>query len=162
MKQNILSFYSRLLSACFVLLGFGTCVTGCNNMMDMYGSPSASFKVVGKVVSAEGKAPVKGIRVVMVENFGEGEDSPYLRGDTTYTDSEGKFETKQGGPPLDESRFKVKFQDIDGEENGLFEDKEQTIEFKNSDFKNGDGHWYRGEALKDMGSVELKPKKEEN
>ena len=162
MKQNILSFYSRLLSACLVLLGFGACVTACEKNMVEYGMPSASYKVVGKVVSTEGnKAPVEGIRVVMFEDFGEGEESPYLIGDTTYTDSEGKFEAKMGSFPLGENKFKVKLQDIDGKKNGLFEDKERIVEFKNPIYKNGDGHWYRGEALTGLGTVELKPKKED-
>ena len=159
MKQKLLSFYSRLLAACFVLLGFGTCVTGCNNQMEMYGTPSADYKVKGKAVSSEaGKAAVKDIRVVMIMADAD-EDSPYLTGDTTYTDSKGNFETKWPGFPSEEWKFKIKFQDIDGEANGLFEDKEQIVTFKDSDFKGGNG-WYAGEALKDMGNVELKPKKE--
>ena len=159
MKLKLFSFYSRILAACLVLLGFSVCVASCSKYGSPsveYGVPSAKYNIQGKVVSAEGeKAPIKGIRVVKVPDIDE--EYSYLRGDTTYTDSEGKFEFEWGASPFNE--YEVRFQDIDGEENGLFEDKEQFIEFKNSDFKNGDGHWYRGEALKNMGNVELKPKK---
>ena len=156
MKQKISSFYSRLLSACLVLLGFTSCGMTCE-----YGVPSAKYNVQGKVVSAEGaKTPVKGIRVVAIEDANEA-DNPYLRGDTVYTNSEGKFVAEWGDFPHD-NRYKIKFQDVDGEANSLFEDKEQIIEFKNSEYKDGDGHWYKGEAKKDMGRVELKPKKAEN
>jgi len=162
MKQKLSSFYSRLLANCLVLLGFGACITGCRTEYGTpsveYGVPSARYNVQGKVVSAEGeKAPVKDIRVVMIEDVNEA-DNPYLRGDTTYTDSAGEFEIRKQDFP--HYRFKVKFQDIDGEENGLFDDKEQIIEFKSSDFKGGDG-WYKGEAQKDMYNVELKPEKED-
>ena len=75
-----------------------------------------------------------------------------------YTNQEGVFEIKKQDFPYD--KYNIAFQDIDGEENGLFEDKEQTIEFKSSDYKNG-GTWDRGEAQKDMGNVELKPKKKD-
>ena len=154
MKLKLNTLYSRLLTACFVLLGFNAC----EDNQVMYGAPSADYKIQGKAVSSEGaKVPIKGIRVVKVPDIDE--EYSYLRGDTTYTNSEGEFEFEWGASPFDE--YEIKFQDIDGEKNGLFEDKEQFIEFKNSDFKNGDGHWYRGEALKDMGNVELKPKKED-
>ena len=158
MKQKLSSFYSRLLAACLVLLGFGFCSTSCTK----YGTPTGRYSVQGKVVSSEGeKTPIKDIRVVMIGDVSE-DDFRYLEGDTTYTDSGGKFEFKGDYYfELQPNKFKVKFQDIDGEENGLFEDKEQTIVFKNSDFKGGHGQWDEGKAKKDMGRVELKPKKED-
>ena len=162
MKLKLLSFYSQLLSFCLVLLGFNACGNQPDEygvMHAEYGVPSAKYNVQGKVVSSEAeKAPVKGIRVVVISDVEESEN-PYLRGDTTYTDSEGKFEVKWHGFPSDDSKFKVKFQDIDGEANGLFEDKSQIVEFRDPVYKNGDGRWYEGEALKDMGNVDLKPKK---
>ena len=81
-----------------------------------------------------------------------------MRGDTLFTDIEGKFEINRFDFP--HSKYKVKFQDIDGEANGFFEDIEEIIEFKDSDYKNKSG-WYRGEATREMGTIELNPKQEE-
>ena len=170
MKLKLFSFYSRLLSACLVLLGFGACITSCKTEYGVpfpdpdppiiapeYGVPYATYRIKGKVVSSNAvNNPIEDIRVVAVRDEA---DNPYLRGDTVYTDSKGEFEVKKEDFPFD--KYKVKFQDIDGEENGLFEDKEQFIEFKDSDYKGGDG-WNRGEAQKDMGNVELKPKKQDD
>ena len=156
MKLKLRSFYSKILSACLVLLGFSACEVF---TVDEYGSPSAKYKVLGKVVSSnDEKKPIENIRVVMVENVNE-ENKLYLYGDTTYTDSGGKFEINRHDFPY--SQFKIKIQDVDGADNGLFEDMEQVIEFSNSDYKGGSGNWYKGEAQKDMGTIEINPKQEE-
>ena len=152
MKLKLRSFYSRILSICLVLLGF----SACSDPVDEYGSPSAKYKVLGKIVSSDDeKKPIENIRVVMVENMDE-ENNIYLRGDTTYTDLEGRFEVNRHD--FQYSQFKIKIQDVDEEVNGLFEDIEQVIEFKNSDYKGGSGSWYKGEAQKDMGTIEMEPK----
>ena len=167
MKQKLSSFYSRLLSACLVLLGFNAC----GNQPDEYGVlpveygiPSAKYNIQGKVVSSDAaKKPIEDIRVVVIQTVDKASfgyvDNPYLGYDTIYTNSDGRFKYEQVDFPG--NRFEIKFQDIDGEENGLFEDKEQIIEFDYSDLKGGSG-WYAGEAKKDMGIIELKPKKAEN
>ena len=152
MKSKFRSIYSKILSACLVLLGFSACDiinTGCE-----YGVPSANYKVSGIVVSSDDeKKPIENIRVVMVEYY----EREFLYGDTVFTDSGGKFEIKRDDG-YTYNQFKIKIQDVDGEDNGLFEDVEQVIEFKNSDYKGGDGSWYRGEAQKDMGTIEMNPK----
>lgn len=153
MKIKIYSLYSKLISFCLVALGFSSCEG--NDPVDEYGAPSAKYKVSGKVVSEDTKEPIKNIRIVMIEDVDESK-YPDLQGDTVYTNTEGKFEMGEHFYyPLD--KFKIKIQDADGEENGEFEDKQQTIEFQKSDYKGGSG-WYEGEAQKDMGTIELTPK----
>ena len=153
MKIKIYSLYSKLISACLILLGFNSCDS---DPVDEYGSPSAKYKVNGKVVTSEGnKESIKNIRVVMIEDVKESE---YIIGDTVYTDTDGKFEINRNDTPY--NKFVIRFKDIDGEDNGgLFEDKEEIIEFNSSDYKNG-GRWYVGEAEKDMGTIELTIKEE--
>ena len=155
MKLKIYSFYSKIISFCLVLLGFNACGDDTSYGPAEYGVPSAKYKVSGKVVSSDLKVPIDNVRVVMIENA----EQAYLRGDTLFTDIEGKFEINRFDFP--HSKYKVKFQDIDGEENGFFEDIEEIIEFKDSDYKDNNGGWYRGEATKDMGTIELNPKQEE-
>lgn len=154
MKLKVYSFYSRIISFCLIVLGFGSCSND-DDLVVEYGTPSAKYKVSGKVVSEDTKQPIKGIRVVMIENIDESK-FPYIQGDTVYTNAEGKFDT---GELLHfpHNKFKIKIQDIDGANNGEFEDKEQIIEFKSSDYIGRD-RWYEGEAQKDMGTIELTPK----
>ena len=153
MKQKFRSFYSKILSACLALLGFSGCLvnTGC-----MYGDLATVYKVTGTVVSSEEeKKPIENIRVVMVHNVDENNASSQ-HGDTVFTDTKGKFEIKKFDGIY--NKLKIKIQDIDGAENGLFEDVEQTIEF-DSDYKNENNPWYGGDKTqKDLGTIEMKPK----
>ena len=151
MKSKRFVLYSKILSFFLLLLGFSSCGPESEPRVE-YGTPSAKYKVSGKVVSSkEQKNPIENIRVVMIEHNNSG----YQRGDTVYTDSSGKFELNKDDFPHE--KFKIKFQDIDGIENGYFEDMEQIIEFKNSDYKGGK-RWYEGEAKKNMGTIEMNPK----
>ena len=158
MKSKFRSFYSRVLSACLVLLGFTACSPdddGGSDIRPEYGAPLASYKVIGTVVSSEEqKNPIENIRVVMVQDVDE-ENVPYLYGDTVFTDASGRFELNYQNEIY--NQFKIKIQDVNGTENGLFEDVEKVIKFENSDYKGGNG-WNRGEAQKDMGTIEMNPK----
>ncbi|MBK5722541.1 radical SAM-associated putative lipoprotein [Dysgonomonas sp. Marseille-P4677] len=152
MKKGALSLYSKIISFFMLLLGY----TACEEPAE-YGTPSADYKVLGKVVSAEGeKEAVEGIRVVMIHNVDESKVE-YIKGDTTYTNAAGSFEIKRKDyPGID---FKIKFQDVDGEANGEFEEKIEIIDFKNAQYEGGDKNWYDGETTKDMGTIELEVKK---
>ena len=154
MRQGALSLYSKIISFLILLLGY----TSCDDPVDEYGTPAARYKVSGKVVSADGdkKQAIKGIRVVVIDNVDENEEK-YVAGDTTYTSTEGLFEINRHDFPRKD--FKIKFQDIDGTDNGEFDEKIEVIDFKNAEYKGGSG-WYKGEATKDMGTVELTSKKD--
>lgn len=153
MKIKLYSFYSKLISFCLLLLGFEACIGG--DPVDEYGSPSAKYKVTGKVVSSDAeKTPITNMRVVMVQDVDENQN-PYLTGDTVFTDANGQFEINRDN--FLNSKFNIKVQDTDGDKNGLFEDKIQKIEFKDSDYKKGSS-WYKGLAEKDLGTIEMTPK----
>lgn len=163
MKLEVHSLYSKLISFCLLLLGFAACDSNGEELEPIvveYGTPSARYKVSGKVVSSDAKkSPIKNIRVVMIEDLDESK-YPYLIGDTVFTDADGKFETTKYTYPM--NKFNIKLQDVDGENNGLFEDKVQKVEFQDSDLKGSTGNWNRGQAEKDLGTIEMssKPKAE--
>lgn len=152
------SLYSKVISFCLLALGFNACDDnngGGGDPVVEYGVPSAKYKVSGKVVSSEAsKKPVAKIRVVMLPDITGNGDS-YVRGDTVFTDTEGMFVINREDFPY--NKYNIKLQDVDGETNGLFEDKLQKIEFTSSDYKDG-GSWYRGLAEKDLGTIEITPK----
>lgn len=75
--------------------------------------------------------PVKGIRVTLVPH--DFTDPFDLRQSSAITDASGKFEVRVVGVDLEEGSFSLMFEDIDGEENGYFEDGEWK--FKMTDAK---------------------------
>ena len=130
------------LGGLLALLGF----SGCGKIgwgMTEYGQPHANYKVLGEVKDPDGK-PIEGIRVVV----NPGPEHPSYFIDTLYTDAKGQFQKEQLRYtwPDEFKEGKVKFEDVDGAENGSF----KTKELKASDLsikqdKKGDGRWYGGD-----------------
>ena len=150
-------FWNKLVAVALGMLGFASCAEIANIDDDpskedicMYGSPSATYKVLG-TVSDESGSPVEGIRVAIESKYGS-----YSQYDTLYTDSSGKYLFNRGERGLWPDKVVVVFEDIDGEENGgEFESAEATPELKK--VKEGDGSWYMG-MFEAQADVTLKKK----
>ena len=141
MKSKIKKIWLVTLGAILSLLGF----SGCEEIIwfgrEEYGCPHADYKIVGEI-TGEGK-PIKGIRIAVLQ--GPYSENNYFGIDTLYTDSSGKIEKDLLTEILDQDRFSVKMEDIDGPENGSWKTKTLTNEnlvFKQT--KKGDGKWYQG------------------
>ena len=153
MKVKILSTYTRILTFFLVLLGFSSCqTTKCE-----YGSPSAMLNIDGKVIDEKTKEAIKAIEVTIQEVGGNG----HFQEIKSLTNGQGGFCVHVDVRFASAKTIKVSFKDIDGEANGEFTDQEVTVTIAEEDFKGASGNWYRGEANKDLGSVELAPKVEE-
>lgn len=157
MKINIVNLYSKVLSFLLVLLGFASCES--IDPKDEYGSPYAKFKVIGVVVDkeSEDKAPIKNIRVIVGNSYHIDERIVVERLDSVRTDNNGYFNISLQSFPTSQ-KFTILLTDVDGVENGAFEAKTDSVEFKNPIFKGGEG-WYEGEATEDVGVVEMTPVK---
>ena len=119
---------SGLLSGALALLGFAGCSDNEEYPMELYGTPSVSYRVVGTVTDGDGK-PLKDIQVVVENPYAnahfDDEGKPIktkyetgeLTPDTVYTDKDGKFESHWTGA-LSDTKMVVGFEDIDGEANG--------------------------------------------
>ena len=159
MKKRLLILSTKMLSACLVALGFTGCDLHDGNDDNggggtfEYGTPTALFKVKGTVASTE-KTPIRNIRAVLVEVY-EGKEEAYSA-DTVYTRTDGTFDLKVSTFPLEKVEFKLKLEDIDGEDNGSFEPKTVAVVFEKAKFTDGNG-WYKGETEKDVKTVELNP-----
>jgi len=141
LRISFLKAYSKLIAGLIAMLGYAM---SCESM-DEYGTPSAKFIVNGNVSSLETNLPVKNIRVIM-------------QADTAFTDADGNYQVvDKWGFPEDQS-YAIRFQDIDFEANGTFQDLDTTLEFNDPTFINGDGDWYSGETSKKL-DVKLNPKK---
>ncbi len=146
MKLKLLEKHNKFIAFLLSIIGiggactFGGCAYGTPNLE--YGTPSATFKVIGKVSSVEGNK-IKSIRVIM-------------RNDTAHTDVDGKFHVQTNDFPGDKD-FNIEFDDVDGELNGKFQSLDTIVSFIKPEFKNPDDGWYAGETTKEL-NVKLKSK----
>ena len=147
MKIKLLKKYNKLIALLLSLLGFTTaCIIGGKE----YGTPHADFIVRGKVVSEIDSRPIKNIRVIMRDST-----SIYYR-DSINTDLNGIYTLKVTGFPLSKN-FNIDLKDIDGTENGEFQNLDTIVEFKNPVFTGGNKHWYNGQTEKEF-DLKMKPK----
>ena len=117
-----------------------------------YGTPEASYRVKGRVVDTDGQ-PVEGIGASL-RYLNEVPSQSYQ--DTTGTD--GQFVCIMHNFPGKDT-IKIDFHDTDSSEHGNFRDTTVNVSFKGATFSGGDGHWYDGEATREV-EVELQRVKE--
>jgi putative lipoprotein (rSAM/lipoprotein system) len=138
MKRNILKKYNRLISILLSLLGIGGSFnfTSCDGTGQVeYGTPSATFKIYGKVTSEEGEQ----IPYIKVKSA--------LHYDSSYTNENGDYTLVLNSFPSDQD-FYMEYSDVDGALYGSYQTKDTIVEFNDPQFENGDGSWYSGEASK--------------
>ena len=149
MKKMKKSFFRLFDKMIVTLLGCSGVLIGCDwiNPQFEYGSPHADFELKGTVTDVATAQPIKNIRVVR-PHFLDFE-SEYIPGDTIYTDEKGQYAFTFGGD-LRGGNYQLKFEDIDGEDNGgLFQTKEIEGQFTQADLvEKGDGRWYDGKFAK--------------
>lgn len=140
MKKKWYRIANGALSALLVLLGFEACSE--EGGREEYGTPTVDFHVVGQVTNAEGK-PIEGIRVTTrgYFNFHDGTTEQ-----TTYTDKDGHFATKEMRSISIDPMMRVVFEDVDGEANGgvFAKDSVMADAMTRTQVGKGDGHWYDG------------------
>ena len=139
MKTKINKCWKWLLGAVLGALGFESC----DKILDIpqeYGQPYSEYKLIGDVKNVR-KNPIPGIRVVFDRYFEEVEEHAY---DTLYTNADGHFEKALLVDYLGES-CSVKFEDVDGAENGSYRTKILTKDdLVIEQTKKGDNNWYEG------------------
>lgn len=125
----------RLLS----LLGF-TAVTGCDNDPDMYGCPSATYEIKGKVCDAD-QTPIAGIRVFAIDRP---DSTGYIGHEAVRASKAGEYKAELNSFPTDTVYLFVT--DADGEANGgEFASRRVAVDFSKAEYEGGD-IWYRGKA----------------
>ena len=140
--------WKYVMSGLLAMLGFGSCdkngsIPG-GDIPCMYGTPLANYKFLGDVKDETGKA-IPGIRVVFIPD--EMKVDPWYN-DTLYTDQSGRFEKDElkYSWPDEVAKAMVKFEDVDGAENGSFETKTLTRgELKVKQTKKTTDAWYQGD-----------------
>ena len=123
----------------------------------MYGVPTMNFTLQGRVLNAEGQ-PVQGVQVVLVnqnidiEPGRMEEQNPYvqeyLQHSADTTNAGGEFKVTARDMPVNVQRVIVR--DIDGAENGSYEDQMFEVSFDDArQTREGNG-WDRGDKSKEI------------
>ena len=152
MKRKLLEKHNRLIAFILSILGVGGACTfsGCEYGVPVeYGTPSATFKVHGKI-SNEDDNVIPGIRVMLWMDEGK------HYADTAYTNAEGFYNVQIEDFP-EEHNFEIEIDDIDGESNGSYNSLDTIVSFVNPEFENPSGDWYKGETSKEF-NIKLKEK----
>lgn len=145
------SFIRSLLSCLLILLGFSACDNE-EGYVDEYGSPYATFKVKGSVVTQQQES-IRSIKAVFYqEEIIRQVDTTYSvvrKKDSVWTDDAGKFELSLGAFPTDQ-QFLLRLEDPRGD----YQTRIDTVRYVKPSFVNGSG-WYEGVAEKDLKEIVL-------
>ena len=142
---RILKIFGMLLTALLSLLGYACGGGGNGGLASAYGTPSATYKAKGVLVSELDDSPIEGISAELKRKHTIS---------TAYTDSEGFFFLK--GEEFPHQILCIELIDVDGEVNGSFVRMEIEADYTNKTFTGGSG-WHRGEAEIDLGIIKMKP-----
>ena len=163
---------NAILMAVLALFGF----SNCDRMgLDMYGTPTpeygtpyAKFVIKGEVADKKTEQPIEGIQVKIVGTFtnANGEEQTIYLKPKKLTDEDGSFELrKQHGIghflESDALSAAVHFSDIDGEKNGLFENKIVGLNIEDFEETKPPSGWFMGEFTKRL-DVKLTPQTDED
>jgi putative lipoprotein (rSAM/lipoprotein system) len=144
---HISKVYRMVITALLASLGFSCMPWGWNAVAE-YGTPSATYKVKGIVVSEADDSPIKGIRATLKTNLIHYKYDI----DTTYTDNEGFFFLE--GVEFPNQNLIIELIDVD---DGSFISMEIEADFTDKTFTGSSGNWYYGEAEMDLGIIKMKP-----
>ncbi len=141
---------NKLIYLLLSLLGLATaCDDDGGEIMCMYGTPTVTFSVKGRVTDPAGK-PIEGISVKTEKWL---ETATNARGEFAFEKSEW---TSFGDKPL---KIPLKFEDVDGARNGSFEDREVEVAFTRNEKVESSG-WYFGDYTASDIEVVLQAKAE--
>lgn len=146
MKIKYLKLKNWLLVTIGGLLGIN--LVGCEKIFNTaceYGTPEATYHVVGTVTNADGQ-PIPGIGVDRYNPWNEETDTLRSAGYHDTTDTDGRYSVTYNywfpGSDID-----IDFHDIDNAENGNYIDTVVTVKTKDVPRSGGDGHWNEGSAV---------------
>lgn len=127
----------KIITKSLSIIGFTLPVVGCVPVM--YGSPSTTYEVKGKVLDNEGN-PINGIKIVLQDDAID--PNPYEIAESQSLEN-GDYKIRNTTFPR--SNLYLSVEDVDGTANGG-EFEEQTIEldFSKVEAKGDKDEWYNG------------------
>jgi putative lipoprotein (rSAM/lipoprotein system) len=127
----------KIITKSLSIIGFTLPVVGCVPLM--YGSPSTTYEVKGKVLDNKGN-PINGIKIALQDDATD--PNPYQIAESQSLEN-GDYKIRNTISP--QSKLYLSVEDIDGAENGG-EFEEQTIEldFSKVEATGDKDAWYNG------------------
>ena len=127
----------KIITKSLSIIGFTLPVVGCVPVM--YGSPSTTYEVKGKVLDNKGN-PINGIKIALQDDATD--PNPYQIAESQSLEN-GDYKIRNTISP--QSKLYLSVEDIDGAENGG-EFEEQTIEldFSKVEATGDKDAWYNG------------------
>lgn len=161
-RKSFIRVFNVFLATLLALFGF----SNCDNAVVEYGVPNADYTVKGTVVDKADAKPIKGIRVGFIRVYPEPilmygvMPQPYrsLKADTTDVNGAYNLSDKFTIGEIQDNILPVFVQDIDGDENGSYNDTVLNVDFENAIRTGKAKNWYDGEYSLEM-KVELTKKK---
>lgn len=143
MKVRYLKLKNWLLVSIGGLLGIS--LAGCEKIIEPaceYGCPEAKYHVKGTVINDKGQ-PIEGIGVGKRYLYHDENNEPVFSYRDT-TDADGNYSVDNYSFPGEP--FPLQFCDIDGDQNGSYNDTIVSVKTEDVHLTGGDGHWYEGEG----------------
>ena len=164
MAKKIKLFSKRIIARLFQILGISSLLTafGCTDPyvvmygspVDMYGTPSNYFTLDGKIVDDE-QNPIKNIKVSVTTD--DEEKNKYKYSEIfAYSDESGYFIIQWNDYRSSDMDFIINLEDIDGADNGSFNNKTLNANYKKDDMTDK-GSW-TSKYNKDLGTIKLEKK----
>lgn len=155
-RISLLKKFNTLLGLLLAILGFSV---SCDPITQVeYGTPSADFKIIGKIESVATNNAIEGIQVTMKRKVETSDSTAQLIGvDSILSVANGTYELIEYGGFPDDKIYYINVHDIDGDLNGSYQEMDTTIEFIDPSYSGGDGNWDKGLASKEL-NIKLKPK----
>ena len=145
--KNFIKISSKICGALLAVLGFSALATSCMKYgMPEYGCPTADYFIDGKVVSEETNEPIENLKVRFLMNE--------RASDSVFTNENGEFNISHL-KDITTFGYSLDIQDIDGEDNGSFNDTTINVTVNHNEFQGGSG-WYDGKYHKHF-DIKLKP-----
>ncbi len=139
---RILKFLSILIS--FIL---GIFSNSCNKYgtETEYGMPHADFKINGTVKSDQSDTPIRGISMSLRST-----SDNVIVTDSTLTDSLGRYSIEFTDGVSKNNTWILRANDVDGNENGVFSQKDSIVSIPENELSGGNGNWYMGKGEKEV------------
>ena len=161
-RKSFIRRINVVLATLLTLLGFSKCT----EPEVEYGVPNADYTVKGIVVAKTDAKPIKGIRIGFSRVYPEPVlmygvmPQPYrsIKADTTDINGAYKLSDNFSVGEIQDNILPVYVQDIDGPENGAFNDTILNVDFENAKKTGKSTNWYEGEYSVGV-KVELTKKK---
>jgi len=147
-KRLLIKGVNLILAGTLSLIGFAGCA---KQGLDEYGTPNADYTVKGAVVNKATGKPIEGIRVAYSpENYAVVMygviTAPYTPKNHVLTNGKGEFKLTDNFFDLaGKVTIPVFVEDIDGEENGLFQSEYLEVDFSQAEHGGKSKSWYGGE-----------------